>query len=102
MCAKKRKSKIITELRSSAPSNVIKKICLSAEKTFRISDEKNMDKLIRLAFRQLDTSIFNSMNENFLNSDPLENHQSLFVKSVLQEYFKLRINHRNSQMVEEN
>lgn len=85
------------------PSTVIKQICISAEKTFRInSDEIGMEKLIRSTFRHLDPSVFDSMNDHFLNSDPIENHRLLFVKSVLHQYFKLRIHHKNAQTVEEN
>lgn len=88
------------------PSKIIKQICLQREKSFRIHDDlinKNdiMDKLIRSAFRHLDLNIFCTMNDHFLDSDPIENHRLIFVKVVLHEYFIIRIHHKNMCLQEQ-
>lgn len=85
------------------PSKVIRKICAEAEKTFRINDgvETDMGKLIRLSFRHLDMDVFSTMDDHFLNSDPIENHRLVFVKLVLNEYLTIRIHHKNNLNKEE-
>lgn len=87
------------------PSTIIKKICVEAEKTFRTSSDQNagdIEHLIRSAFRYLDLKMFSSMNDHFINSDPIENHRLIFVKIILHEYFKVRIHHKNVMTLEKN
>lgn len=50
-----------------------------------------MDILINHSMIEMDSSIFLVLNEHILEQDPINNHKICLIKSILYDYFNLRL-----------
>ena len=81
------------------PGSDAVRVCRLGEKSFRRVQAENKLKskyvvqlLINYSVAQIDKTIFSNM-EHIINQQPLDNHRLLLIKSILFEYFKIRLYH---------
>lgn len=82
------------------PNKDIYKLCKIGERSFRtiqaagkVTSKNVIELLIQHSMRDIDSNVFSVLQEHILNQSIFDNHHIILIKSVLFEYFKIRLCH---------
>ncbi|VEN42830.1 unnamed protein product [Callosobruchus maculatus] len=106
------KRKTFDNAKMFSPSELLIKMCMLGEKTFRVyynkinifdSRNKNLlQVLINSSFRNLPANIMNYFGSHVLDFEPLSSHFTDLLKLILKKYFNIRIHHETRKRLDNN